>query len=657
MEPPTDQEANSQHLSLHLDDFPDQSLSHSLSPKIPDSQDTLDPRPTQNLADGHPNRYPSTSEISNIIPLRSLPSTHCMFHSKTSTQLPTSQQNLYDSVDFEIDPSKDSRQDFHHQTKPSTFKSQHFRKLKKAASQDLDVPFPDSSPSDGQQFAQSQKIFFPDSQGQKEEEEKFQFEPQQQKPKKSLQPQKSWTHLSVVAKALNKFKAHQSRPTVLNPRQFELLHELNPEQRKGSKITTKGFYYEKSPHKPEGRCWFFKKGLPRKEKMDLLKQQLKEPISPNGNFRFIWDLIVMFTVLADMIVLPLQISFGVFDTSNTFNYFCLAIFTMDIFFNFHTAYFKRGNLITSHSKIAKRYLKTWFIIDFLAAFPFFVFGGNMNVNSDNLVGSHQQILTAIRLVKIFRLFRLFKLRPILYKFRIFFGSAKTQGPYELIRLLIVALIFAHWLACSWHLLAIYEIEYIHSATTWLEEKGLLDANAYTRYLYSLYWAIATILTVGYGDIVPASTAELWFTIVAMLIGCGIFAYVLSTIGNIIREYHQEKANLRSSIHTINRFMNRNRMSKGVQTKVQGYIEYLLEEESHKKKDQEEFLEIVPESIRRQVLIDLNGRLLTHHVIFSSNFNEAFLLDLATKLKERLLGPEEEIYTVGFCIENYRLILK
>ena len=282
------------------------------------------------------------------------------------------------------------------------------------------------------------------------------------------------------------------------------------------------------------------------QKRNQLWSRLQEPINPSGRFRLCWDVFLLVLVIADMIILPLQISFSVFGENSFYQFFCNIMFIIDIGLNCRTGFYLQGDLITDQKEILRHYLRTWMIPDCISAFPFDLIESSQETASPT-TGSNKprfiRFFRILRLIKIVRALRFLKLSKIFWKFKVYFGYTQARNLFELLKVLIVVLLLSHWLACIWHLVAVCELQY-SSYDTWLERRDLLDASPSERYINSLYWAVTTMLTVGYGDITPASVPELWTAVVAMLLACGVFAFSFNTIGTILNDISQQRAKIR-----------------------------------------------------------------------------------------------------------------
>jgi len=71
---------------------------------------------------------------------------------------------------------------------------------------------------------------------------------------------------------------------------------------------------------------------------------------------------------------------------------------------------------------------------------------------------------------------------------------------------------------------------------------------------AFYFAIVTMLTIGYGDNVPKTWNEKLISIFFILGACLWFSYSVNTIGMIIKEINQNKVESSRKIRIINRYM-------------------------------------------------------------------------------------------------------
>lgn len=153
------------------------------------------------------------------------------------------------------------------------------------------------------------------------------------------------------------------------------------------------------------------------------------------------------------------------------------------------------------------------IIDLLAIIPSYL--------SIFYVGYHS--LLVLRALRLLRVFRIFKLTHFLSEMR-FLGVA-LMGSLRKI---------------SIFMLIVLTLVIILGSIMYLIEKG---ENGFSSIPESIYWAIVTITTVGYGDISPVTPLGKFVASLIMLIGYGIIAVptgiITTQMAIAVKEQHQK----------------------------------------------------------------------------------------------------------------------
>jgi len=230
--------------------------------------------------------------------------------------------------------------------------------------------------------------------------------------------------------------------------------------------------------------------------------------------------------------------------------------------NFNVGYQVKGLLVMQRRKIAKNYLRHWFAVDFLAAIPmnmalvnqskyikdfstsdfFYVITNEyhpegessvLNLNKDNY---QFRLAIAFNFFLVLRLLKVLKLGILLNKVQDLIISDVTEIFFKFLRLMITTFLIAHWISCVFWVVGLSQIYTNHE--NWIVKRGLIDVEPLEQYVQSVYWAITTMCTVGYGDITPETSLERVFAMANMIVAAGMFAYIIGDIGTMISKYNE-----------------------------------------------------------------------------------------------------------------------
>jgi len=235
-------------------------------------------------------------------------------------------------------------------------------------------------------------------------------------------------------------------------------------------------------------------------------------IHPYKSFRIFWDLIEMFLMIFFFFYLPLDLSFA-FENSLNIRIVLSAVMLFDNWLGFSTAYFHHGKLITDRKKIFRAYIHS-FIFDVFTQTSL-IYDLFLKENSDNFWNRYIKLIFFVQYRKFMHIYQ-----TVIDRFKI---DMKFGYALDFIKLIATSICFMHWVACAWYSIAAFNT---YSTQTWLSLQDLNDRSELDKYIYSIYWSAVTMMTVGYGDIIPQNSIETAFVTVVVIIGCGLFAYYI-----------------------------------------------------------------------------------------------------------------------------------
>lgn len=149
------------------------------------------------------------------------------------------------------------------------------------------------------------------------------------------------------------------------------------------------------------------------------------------------------------------------------------------------------------------------LIDLFAVLPFYIASG-VDLRS----------LRVFRLLRLFRILKLFRYSQAICRFHRAFVLAKEE-----------LVLFSAVTAVLLYLSAVGIYYFEHEA----------QPDQFRSIFHSLWWALATLTTVGYGDVFPVTAGGRVFTFFVLMLGLGVVAVPAGLVASALSQARQEES--------------------------------------------------------------------------------------------------------------------
>ncbi|KAK3012134.1 hypothetical protein RJ639_011758 [Escallonia herrerae] len=449
----------------------------------------------------------------------------------------------------------------------------------------------------------------------------------------------------------------------------------------------------------------------------------KKIFDPQDKFLLLWNKLFVISCIVAVSVDPLFFYLPVFNqssnclgidrklaiTATTLRTIIDAFYLIHMALQFRTAYiapssrvFGRGELVIDPKKIAKRYLRCWFIIDFLAVLPLpqiVVWNFLQRSKGSDVLATKQALLFIILLQYIPRFVRILPLTSELKRTAGVFAETAWAGAVYYLLLYMLA---SHIVGAFWYLLSVerndacwYEAckgnatcnrgflycgnQDMKGYDSWrsisdsvLNETCGVDAfdfgifeqalssgivsskNFLSKYCYCLWWGLQNLSTLGQGLQTSTYPEETIFSIALAIFGLILFALLIGNMQTYLQSLTIRLEEMRVKRRDSEQWMHHRLLPPDLRERVRRYDQYRWLET--RGVDEQNLVQSLPKDLRRDIKRHLCLALVKRVPLFE-NMDERLLDAICERLKPCLYTEDSYIVREGDPVDEMLFIIR
>ncbi|XP_051990394.1 potassium/sodium hyperpolarization-activated cyclic nucleotide-gated channel 2-like [Xyrauchen texanus] len=372
-------------------------------------------------------------------------------------------------------------------------------------------------------------------------------------------------------------------------------------------------------------------------------------IHPYSDFRFYWDFTMLLFMVGNLIIIPVGITFFSEETSTPwilFNVVSDTFFLMDLVLNFRTGIIIEDNsdIILDPKTIKKKYLRTWFVVDFVSSIPVDYIFLIVEQGIDSEVYKTARALRIVRFTKILSLLRLLRLSRLIryiHQWEEIFHMTYdlASAVMRIINLIAMMLLLCHWDGCLQFLVPMLQD---FPSDCWVSLNKMVNDTWSELYSFAVFKAMSHMLCIGYGRQAPESLSDIWLTMLSMIVGATCYAVFIGHATALIQSLDSSRRQYQEKYKQVEQYMSFHKLPADFRQKIHDYYEHRYQ---GKMFDEESILEELNEPLREEI-VNFNCRKLVATMPMFANAEPNFVTAMLTKLRFEVFQPGDYIIREG-----------
>jgi CRP-like cAMP-binding protein len=379
--------------------------------------------------------------------------------------------------------------------------------------------------------------------------------------------------------------------------------------------------------------------------------------------RTCWDLSIFLCLCTYMFLTPLLIV-GTprnYFLSNYKNIFIVS-YCIDIIVFIDTVlqatvfgYESEGIIVLDSTKIFTRYVTdNSIVIVALSVLPIDLFMG---------------VICGRRLLPYIRLFKFLHIRNL----NLYYTSMedaqqrlRISASFEVLRFLtlyFLLFLLCHWVGSAWSLFGDVSTKLFGYDTNWhiVDKSNTFYYVDYdntdggkTGYLRSIYWALSSLGSIGFPDILNTNPIENSFVIVTLFLGCSLLNAIIGSIASLIGGFGRDEREFHKRVSRMKLFIARKKISPNVSSRIMRFFDYTWSR--YGGVNEKEVLNNLPKALKTSIISFVRGPLLKN-ISFFKSCPEEMIDFLVSNLEPMLFIVDDYIINAGDKVYNFYIIEK